>query len=115
MANLPENYQLRLGKPSDRYLLINFLTRTYQEFFPEQKNLSHLADTVRQFFCLDTPLWIVEGQQTAIACLWMGSAVDQVRGQTRIGLQVFINNDNALTLYQNLGFQTRSLLMLKNI
>ncbi|MDJ0585760.1 MAG: GNAT family N-acetyltransferase, partial [Microcystis sp. M49636_WE2] len=75
MANLPENYQLRLGKPSDRYLLINFLTRTYQEFFPEQKNLSHLADTVRQFFCLDTPLWIVEGQQTAIACLWMGSAV----------------------------------------
>jgi len=66
MANLPENYQLRLGKPSDRYLLINFLTRTYQEFFPEQKNLSHLADTVRQFFCLDTPLWIVEGQQTAI-------------------------------------------------
>ena len=151
MANLPEDYQLRLGKMGDRYLLINFLTRTYEEFFPEQKNLSHLADTVRQFFCLDTPLWIVEGQQTAIACLWMGSAVDQVtgdryghifliyvdpqhrrqgiasalidrakdwaksRGQTRIGLQVFINNDNALNLYQNLGFQTRSLLMLKNI
>jgi ribosomal protein S18 acetylase RimI-like enzyme len=37
------------------------------------------------------------------------------RGQTRIGLQVFINNDNALNLYQNLGFQTRSLLMWKNI
>jgi ribosomal protein S18 acetylase RimI-like enzyme len=37
------------------------------------------------------------------------------RGQTHIGLQVFINNDNALNLYQNLGFQTRSLLMLKNI
>jgi len=66
MANLPENYQLRLGKPSDRYLLINFLTRTYQEFFPEQKNLSHLADTVRQFFCLDTPLWIVESIELRI-------------------------------------------------
>jgi ribosomal protein S18 acetylase RimI-like enzyme len=151
MANLPDDYQLRLGKTSDRSLLINFLTCTYQEFFPEQKNLSHLADTVRQFFSLDTPLWIVEGQKVAVACLWMGSAVDQVtgdryghifliyvdpkhrrqgiatalidrardwakiRGQTRIGLQVFVNNENALTLYQNLGFQTRSLLMLKNI
>jgi len=136
MANLPENYQLRLGKPSDRYLLINFLTRTYQEFFPEQKNLSHLADTVRQFFCLDTPLWIVEGQQTAIACLWMGSAVDQVTGD-RYGHIFLIYVDpqhrrqgiaSALidrakdwaksrgqTRYQNLGFQTRSLLMLKNI
>lgn len=151
MANLPDDYHLRLGKTGDRSLLINFLTRTYQEFFPEQKNLSHLADTVRQFFSTDTPLWIVEWQQIAVACLWMGSAVDQVtgdryghifliyvdpnhrcqgiatalidrardwaksRGQTRIGLQVFIHNDNALTLYQNLGFQTRSLLMLKNI
>ena len=36
MANLPEDYRLRLGKMGDRYLLINFLTRSYQEFFPEQ-------------------------------------------------------------------------------
>jgi ribosomal protein S18 acetylase RimI-like enzyme len=151
MANLPANYHLRLGITSDRSLLINFLTRTYQEFFPEQKNLSHLADTVRQFFSSDTPLWIIEFQQMAVACLWMGSAVDQVTGdryghifliyvdpkhrcqgiatalinrakdwskssgQRQIGLQVFINNQNALNLYQNLGFQTRSFLMLKNI
>ncbi|MGV2387961.1 MAG UNVERIFIED_CONTAM: hypothetical protein LVR29_05520 [Microcystis novacekii LVE1205-3] len=52
----PKIISCRLGKTGDRYLLINFLTRTYQEFFPEQKNLSHLADTVRQFFARYSPV-----------------------------------------------------------
>ncbi len=39
MANLPEDYRLRLGKPSDRYLLINFLTRSYQELQEKLKEI----------------------------------------------------------------------------
>jgi ribosomal protein S18 acetylase RimI-like enzyme len=56
-------------------------------------------------------------RQWGIASALIDRAKDwaKSRGQTRIGLQVFINNENALNLYQNLGFQTRSLLMWKNI
>jgi ribosomal protein S18 acetylase RimI-like enzyme len=147
MANLPPEYRTRLGNGGDRPILIHFLQRTYREFFPEQGNLSHLADTVKQYFSADTPLWIVEGEGKTIACLWMGNAVDQVtgeryghiflvyvdpdhrrrgiateliararqwatdRGQKQIGLQVFLVNENALSLYRNLGFQARSLMM----
>jgi ribosomal protein S18 acetylase RimI-like enzyme len=148
MGNLPDGYHLRLGSGGDRSLLIHFLQRAYGEFSPEQAPLSHLADTVKQYFSAETPLWIVERDSQAIACLWMGNAVDQVngeryghiflvyvdpqhrrqgiatelidrarqwakeRGQRQIGLQVFLTNENALSLYRNLGFQTRSLLML---
>jgi ribosomal protein S18 acetylase RimI-like enzyme len=144
-----DSYHPRLGSSGDRYLLLDFLCRTYRELFPGQQDLSHLTDTVRHYFSPDTPLWIVDKADVAIACLWMGSAVDQVsgdryghifliyvdpahrrqgiatrlidrardyakaRGQCQIGLQVFVSNENALTLYQRLGFQTRSLLLFK--
>jgi ribosomal protein S18 acetylase RimI-like enzyme len=149
MGNLPDGYDFRLGKGGDRSLLIHFLQQAHREFSPEPKDLSHLADTVKQYFSADTPLWIVEKNRKAIACLWMGNAVDQVsgeryghiflvyvdpqhrrqgiatelidrarqwakgHGQRQIGLQVFLANENALSLYRNLGFQTRSLLMLE--
>jgi ribosomal protein S18 acetylase RimI-like enzyme len=123
--------------------------RTYQELFPNQKDFSHLAKTVEQYFCQDTPLWWVELEQTPIGCLWMGTAIDQItgeryahiflvyvapphrgqgiakvlmgeaqswakfRGDGQIGLQVFPNNQPALNLYQQLGYQTHSLMMLK--
>ena len=59
------------------------MQRTYQELFPEQ-DFSHLAQTVEQFFSKETPLWWVEfigkGTVEKVACLWVGNAVDQVRG-----------------------------------
>jgi ribosomal protein S18 acetylase RimI-like enzyme len=148
MGNLLDGCHFRLGNRGDRSLLTHFLQRAYGEFSPEPTNLSHLADTVKQYFSPETPLWIVERGGQAIACLWMGNAVDQVNGeryghiflvyvdpqhrrqgiatelidrarqwakghgQRQIGLQVFLANENALSLYRNLGFQTRSLLML---
>lgn len=61
---------------------------TYQDLFPEQ-DFSHLARTVEQYFSKDTPLWWVDvlgkkqGESNLsppVACLWVGNAVDQVRG-----------------------------------
>jgi ribosomal protein S18 acetylase RimI-like enzyme len=37
------------------------------------------------------------------------------RGDHQIGLHVFTNNQNALKLYQQLGYQTQSLLMVKSL
>lgn len=37
------------------------------------------------------------------------------RGDRQIGLQVFDNNPAAIALYQHLGFQTQSLLLLKSL
>jgi len=87
----------------------------------------------------------------AIASLWLGHAVDQVkgsrhthifllyvapehrrkgigtalmhhaedwaraRGDRQISLQVFLSNQGAVNLYQQLGYQTESLLMVKSI
>jgi len=87
----------------------------------------------------------------AIASLWIGNAVDQLkgsrhthifllyvapehrrkgigtalmhhaedwaraRGDRQISLQVFLSNQGAVNLYQQLGYQTESLLMVKSI
>ncbi|WOB45654.1 GNAT family N-acetyltransferase [Thermoleptolyngbya oregonensis NK1-22] len=62
------------------------MQRTYRELFPGE-GFDHLAHTVEQYFSGDTPLWWVQSYADAnlripdpVACLWMGSAVDQVRG-----------------------------------
>lgn len=146
------------------------MQRTYQEIFPIQ-NFSHLARTVEQYLDTETPLWWVflgkQGVQedvgknssptsspaspVPVACLWVGNAIDQVRGdrhahifllyvvpehrrrgigkalmqyvedwaRTRgdrqIGLQVFESNTPALNLYNQLGYQTQSLWMVKSL
>lgn len=147
---LPE-YSIRTGSGLDRALLVKFMQRTYQELFQAQ-DFSHLARTVEQYFSKETPLWWVEFSSTSpVACLWVGNAVDQVRGdrtahifllyvvpehrrrgigtalmryvedwaRTRgdrqIGLQVFQSNKSALNLYNNLGYQTQSLWMVKSL
>lgn len=141
---------------------MKFLQLSYQELFPEQKDFSHLATTVKQYFSRETPLWWVEPVRAVVsedssiappshpvACLWMGNAIDQVkgdryahifllyvmpehrrrgigkglmrqaedwaraRGDRQIGLQVFQDNQPALNLYHQLGYQTQSLLMAK--
>lgn len=37
----------------------------------------------------------------------------KARGDRQIGLQVFVNNQKAVNLYQDLGYETQSLLMIK--
>jgi ribosomal protein S18 acetylase RimI-like enzyme len=147
-------YQLRIGSGLDRALLVQFMQRTYQELYPDC-NITHLAQTVEQYWGSDTPLWWVEALQdntprhTPIACLWLGNAIDQAqgdrhayifllyvspthrrqgiasalmrraeawaraRGDRQIGLQVFQQNQPALQLYQQLGFQPQSIWMTK--
>ena len=83
MSELLSDYCIRTGSGLDRALLVKFMQRTYQELFPDQ-DFSHLAQTVEQFLSKETPLWWVEfiGTETVekVACLWVGNAVDQVRG-----------------------------------
>lgn len=147
-------YSLRQGSRLDRALLLKFVYRTYKEQFPNQ-DLSHLTQTVEQYFSPQTPLWWVEqlhpdGSISApVGCLWLGNAIDQAdgertahifllyvapehrkqgigsalvvrgeewalqRGDRKISLQVFTNNQPALNLYQKLGYQPQSLLMQK--
>jgi ribosomal protein S18 acetylase RimI-like enzyme len=78
---LSDGYQLRIGSRVDQILLLDFMYKTYQEFFPEQKKFSHLADTVAQYYSDATPLWWIEYKKKPVGCLWMGSGIDQVTGQ----------------------------------
>ena len=75
------------------------MQQSYREIYPEQ-NFSHLTRTVEQYFSRDTPLWwVTEGsreqgvgsseieqlpitnyQLPKLACLWVGNAVDQIKG-----------------------------------
>ncbi|MDM3843478.1 MAG: GNAT family N-acetyltransferase [Aphanizomenon gracile PMC649.10] len=100
--NFIAGYSLRQGSTLDKALLVKFMQRTYQEQFPGQ-DFSHLAHTVEQYFCRDTPLWWVYEEvgavgevgevgekiphqlpitdyQSPVACLWVGNAIDQVSG-----------------------------------
>ncbi|HAG80142.1 MAG TPA: GNAT family N-acetyltransferase [Cyanobacteria bacterium UBA12227] len=86
---LLEGYRLRVGSGLERATLLKFLQLSYEEFFPDQHDFSHLAETVRQYFSKETPLWWVESDHSPgsastflqpVACLWLGNAIDQVRG-----------------------------------
>jgi ribosomal protein S18 acetylase RimI-like enzyme len=136
------------------------MQKTYLELSGSDR-IAHLADTVEQYFSVDTPLWWVEKLaddallaavsplRSTIACLWLGTAIDQLsgdrhahifllyvapayrrqgigsalmqiaedwakkRGDRQIGLQVFQVNQAALSLYQQLGYEVRSLGMSK--
>lgn len=97
-TKLPLGYTLGQGSGLDRALLVKFMQRTYQELAPGN-SFEHLAQTVEQYFSGDTPIWWVYPQllkqsdvgvlvatdkaaliPQPIGCLWLGSAVDQVRG-----------------------------------
>lgn len=151
-------YYIRAGSGLDRAFLVKFMQRSYQEQFPEQ-DFSHLARTVEQYFSRETPLWWVDFlsplaggySPRIVACLWVGNAVEQVRGERyahifllyvvpehrrrgigtalmryvedwartrgdrQIGLQVFQSNQPALNLYNQMGYQSQSLWMVKNL
>jgi len=84
--NLLPGYAIEQGSTVDQALLVKFMQRTYQEQFPNQ-NFSHLTRTIEQYFSRDTPVWWVYDEQetknqhqSPIGCLWVGNAIDQVRG-----------------------------------
>ena len=85
--NLQIDYQLKMGSLKDSSLLNKFMYLTYQELFPHQHDFSHLTETVNKYFSTHTPLWFVQkaekqaSSDLTVACLWMGSAIDQVIGE----------------------------------
>jgi ribosomal protein S18 acetylase RimI-like enzyme len=86
ILNLLPGYAIEQGSTVDQALLVKFMERTYQEQFPNQ-NFSHLTRTIEQYFSRDTPVWWVYDEQetknhhqSPIGCLWVGNAIDQVRG-----------------------------------
>lgn len=164
-------YQLIAGEASDVATLVKFLQITYREISPQPHDYRHLQSTVDRYFSSDTPLWFVtttvgensgsecslaapaQSRERAkkIACLWLGTAIDQItgmrhpnifliyvdpiyrrqgigralmeyaqvwakeRGYTQIGLQVFTTNQAAIDLYQQLGYQPRSISMMREL
>lgn len=92
---MPVGYHLRLGSGLDRALLVQFMHRTYQEM-EATDSCAHLAQTVDQYLSRETPLWWVTPMAESspgvpsnpalnranqpIACLWLGTAIDQVHG-----------------------------------
>jgi ribosomal protein S18 acetylase RimI-like enzyme len=151
LSSLPPQYKLRLGSPNDKSNLTKFIVEAYKELFPIYSDFSHLKTTVEQYLSKQTPIFWVDHGTTPIACLWLGSAMDQMqglhyayifllyvqsahrrqgigkyllekaeekaqqRGDQQIGLQVFLNNLPALDLYQKLGYQSQSYLMIKKL
>lgn len=146
-------FSTRLGTTSEQYLLLRFMQRTYTELYPGN-DYHHLQGIIDQYWSPQTPYWLVaslQNPQEFIACLWLGTAVDQTTGDTythifilvvapeyrrqglgtallqmaeswthqqghhQIGLQVFTNAQPALSLYQKLGYQPRSLLLMKGM
>jgi ribosomal protein S18 acetylase RimI-like enzyme len=84
-------YSLHIGSIRERATLVKFIQLAYQELFPEQPDFSHLAQTVKQYFSKETPLWWVESADVSVlpssssvnqplACIWLGNAIDQVQG-----------------------------------
>lgn len=92
---MPVGYHLRLGSGLDRARLVQFMQRTYQEM-KATDSYAHLAQTVDQYLSCETPLWWVatafethsetlpdpgvNRSSQSIACLWLGTAIDQVYG-----------------------------------
>ena len=92
---MPVGYHLRLGSSLDRARLVQFMQRTYQEM-QASDSYTHLAQTVDQYLSRETPLWWVvpaseldadtssnlglNRSQQPIACLWLGTAIDQLQG-----------------------------------
>ena len=92
---MPNGYRLRSGSGLDRALLLKFMQRTYQEL-EAADSYDHLAQTVDQYLSNETPLWWVvptnddRSEKVSelalsripqpIACLWLGSAIDQLQG-----------------------------------
>ncbi|MBF2029681.1 MAG: GNAT family N-acetyltransferase [Oscillatoriales cyanobacterium C42_A2020_001] len=76
---LPAGYSMLPGSTLDRALLLKFMHKTYLELTPDN-SLTHLSNTVEQYFSSETPIWWVAWEDMVIACLWLGTAIDQLQG-----------------------------------
>lgn len=75
-------FSIQLGTTADRYLLLRFMQRTYAELYP-QNDYYHLQTVIDQYWSAQTPYWLVtslKNPEQTVACLWLGTAVDQVTG-----------------------------------
>jgi ribosomal protein S18 acetylase RimI-like enzyme len=88
-VNLPAGYRMVAGSTLDRARLVQWLQRTYREWFPEQESFGHMAQVVEMYLAAETPLWWVmqggeEGDvaasRTYVGGLWMGTATDLASG-----------------------------------
>lgn len=71
-----------MGRESERHQLLQFMQQTYEELYPGN-TYPHLQDVIHQYWSANTPYWLVSSQentQESVACLWLGTAVDQVTG-----------------------------------
>lgn len=94
-VNLPAGYRVVAGSTLDRARLVQWLQRTYREWFPEQESFGHLAQVVEMYLSPETPLWwMVQGggegddfaSRTLVGGLWMGTAIDLASGQPQAHL-----------------------------
>lgn len=80
--NFVPEFNARLGTRGEQYLLLQFMQRTYKELHPGH-DYQHLRAVIDQYWSTDTPYWLVTPENEAhrfVACLWLGTAVDQVTG-----------------------------------
>ena len=93
--NLPTGYRLKAEKSNrssqkslkcERALVLEYMTLTYKELYPQKSSFEHLRTTVEQYYSEKTPLWLVEtaaeqSPKSTVGCLWMGNATDQKSGE----------------------------------
>lgn len=75
-------FGLRSGTTTERHLLLRFMQRTYSELYPNN-DYHHLREVIDQYWSEQTPYWLaapLTDSEQPIACLWLGTAVDQVTG-----------------------------------
>jgi ribosomal protein S18 acetylase RimI-like enzyme len=106
-------YRLRIGTRSDLKILLGLMQQAYQELCPN-RDLSYLAETVRQLWSEQTPFWLVEDcpenypeshegrgdRGDSAGGVWLGTVIDPMTGD---------RSPNILLLYVGLHHRRRGL------
>jgi GNAT superfamily N-acetyltransferase len=72
---------IRSEQPGNRARVKRFLAAAYQEWFPQQQT-APVEEIVNDLWHPATPVWMGYQAERAIACLWLGRAIDTISGQT---------------------------------
>jgi GNAT superfamily N-acetyltransferase len=81
MAASPDPITIQLEHPGNRAMVKRFLAAAYQEWFPQQ-HTAPVTGIVNDLWHSAAPVWVGYQAEQAIACLWLGRAIDTVSGQT---------------------------------